>query len=168
MDSRRNPVRKHKRTAQSEVHRPEITYELNVTLRSDSRANKGISGIRNNKTQKRFGHLSVFPGIYNIPTTRLIYDALWKQSTKKKKHVKASSATRMHSSRMRTVRSSGRPGGSPPGTPRDQASPGADPLPRTRHPPRADPLPRTRHPPPVDRITYACKNFTLPQLRCGR
>ena len=54
--------------------------------------------------------------------------------------------TRMHSSRMRTARSSSRPGGgSPPGRPsRDQA------------------------PPAVDRITDACENITLPQLRCGR
>ena len=52
--------------------------------------------------------------------------------------------TRMHSSRMRTTRSSGRPGGGV--------------SPRTRHsPPGADP------PPPVNRITDACKNITLPQ-----
>ena len=25
-----------------------------------------------------------------------------------------------------------------------------------------------RYPPPVNRITDACKNITLPQLRCGR
>ena len=43
--------------------------------------------------------------------------------------------TRMHSSRMRTARSSSRPGGSPPGTPS-----------RTR-PPRPD-TPGIRHPPP--------------------
>ena len=54
--------------------------------------------------------------------------------------------TRMHSSRMRTARSSSRQGGgSPPGTPPEQA-------PGTRHPPGAGtPLepgtPRTRHPP---------------------
>ena len=72
-------------------------------------------------------------------------------------------------------------GGSPPGTPLEQIPP------RTRHPPfpadqappwdqapppRADtptppPGPGTS-PPPVNRITDACKNITLPQLRCGR
>ena len=91
---------------------------------------------------------------------------------------------------MRTARSSSRPGGSPPGTPWDQATPldqspppGADP-PRTRHPgsrppPEADP-PRADPPgpgtppgvdppthPSVDRITDTCENITLPQLHCG-
>ena len=62
--------------------------------------------------------------------------------------------TRMHSSRMRTARSSSRPGGSPSGTPRDQA-----------HPHGTRPPPGTRHPPPVNRISHACKNITFPQLR---
>ena len=82
----------------------------------------------------------------------------------------------MHSSRMRTARSSSRPGGSPPGTPLgadppDQASPQEQTHPWTRHPPGTDPpdqaTPRSRHPPdqapPVDRITDACENITLPQ-----
>ena len=56
----------------------------------------------------------------------------------------------MHSTRMRTARSSGRPGGSPPGNPL-----GADP-PQTRHPQEQTPL-------PVSRITDTCKNITLPQ-----
>ena len=69
----------------------------------------------------------------------------------------------------------GSPPGTPPGpgTPLDQASPDQAP-PHTWQPPRnqatppgADP-PRTRHPHPVDRITDACENITLPQLRCGR
>ena len=65
----------------------------------------------------------------------------------------------MHSSRMRTARSSSRPGGSPPGTP----PLGADIRPDQAH------TPGSRHPPPpVDRITDACENMTLPQLRCGR
>ena len=55
--------------------------------------------------------------------------------------------TRMHSSRMRTARSSGRPGGG-----------GVS----TRHPPGSRPPPRSRHP-PVNRITDACKNITVPQ-----
>ena len=44
--------------------------------------------------------------------------------------------TRMHSSRMRTARSSSRPGGSPPGTPHRAGTPplGAG-TPWTRHPP---------------------------------
>ena len=50
--------------------------------------------------------------------------------------------TRMHSSRMRTVRSSSHPGGSPPGTP-----PGADP-PMSRLPLGADPHPTPRSRPP--------------------
>ena len=59
-------------------------------------------------------------------------------------------ATRMHSSRMRSARSSSRPGGSPSGTPlRNQAPP-----PRTRHhPPGTRHPPRTRHPLPVDSHT---------------
>ena len=61
------------------------------------------------------------------------------------------SETRMHSSRMHTARSSSHPGGSPPVAP-----PGAEPPPR-KHPPS-----------PVNRITDACENITLPQLRCGR
>ena len=68
--------------------------------------------------------------------------------------------TRMHSSRMRTARSSSRPGDSPPGTPsaRDQASSLEPDPPGTRHPPR------TRHPPPpVDRMIDRSKHITLPQ-----
>ena len=100
--------------------------------------------------------------------------------------------TRMHSSRMRTARSSSHPGGclyqAPPTpypqdgahpptwdqpSPPDKVSPGNRHPPWTRYPPGADPL-RTRHPPdqarhpPVNRITDACENITLPQLRCGR
>ena len=86
--------------------------------------------------------------------------------------------TRMHSSRMHTACSSGHPGGSPPGTPLEQIPP------RTRHPlfpayqapllgpgtppPEQTPLPPRDPgpaPPPVNRITDACKNITLPQLR---
>ena len=97
---------------------------------------------------------------------------------------------------MRTTRSSSRPGGvstRPPGsrppwkqTPLWQQTP-----PGSRHPPEQTPA-RSRHPPlgadtpweqtappeqtppgggtppPVKRITDACKNITLPQLRCGR
>ena len=67
----------------------------------------------------------------------------------------------MHSSRMRTARSSSRSGGRGVSTrqPPEQTSPtplGAD------TPFGAD------TPPPVDRITDACENITLPQLRCGR
>ena len=47
-------------------------------------------------------------------------------------------------------------------------------LPWTRHPPtrhhhtpQDQAPPQTRHP-PVNRITHACENITLPQLRCGR
>ena len=59
--------------------------------------------------------------------------------------------TRMHSSRMRTARSSGRPGGLHQAPPRDQAPPPSRP-------------PGTRHtPPPVNRMTNRCKNITLPQ-----
>ena len=103
--------------------------------------------------------------------------------------------TRMHSSRMHTTHSSGRvggrsPPGSPPGnrhppgpgTPREQTPPGPgippeqtpwDQAPLRSRPPW-DQLPtRNRHPPgtrhpPVNRMTDACENITLPQLRCGR
>ena len=80
--------------------------------------------------------------------------------------------TRMHSSRMRTACSSGRPGGLHQACPLDQAPPRSRPpwdqaLPRsrppgTRQPPGADP-PRTRHPlltesqTPVK--TLPCPNF---------
>ena len=67
--------------------------------------------------------------------------------------------TRMHSSRMRTARSSSRPGGlhqAPPGP--DPPGPGTPP--GTRHPPGSGPPP-----PPVNRITDTCKNITFPQLR---
>ena len=58
---------------------------------------------------------------------------------------------------MRTARSSGRPGGV-----------------STRYPPRPDQTPpgpdtpREQAPQPVNRMTDACENITLPQLRCGR
>ena len=75
----------------------------------------------------------------------------------------------MHSSRMRTARSSSRTGGvlhkehpPGPGTSPDQAQPLG-----TRHPPGSRP-PRDQAPPRVDRITDAYENITLPQLRCGR
>ena len=57
--------------------------------------------------------------------------------------------TRMHSSRMRTARSSSRLGGG-----------------STRQPPGAG-TPRIRHPPPspVNRITDTRKNIPFPQLR---
>ena len=58
------------------------------------------------------------------------------------------------------------PGGAPPCTP-----PGTrHPHPPDQAPPReqAPPLPREQVPPPVDRITDACENITLPQLRYGR
>ena len=87
--------------------------------------------------------------------------------------------TRMHSSRMRTACSSDRPGGSLPGTPPgpdppgDQTTPpGADTNPEhstpsgSRLPPGLDP--RGAGTPPVNRMTDACENITLPQLRCGR
>ena len=67
---------------------------------------------------------------------------------------------------MRTARSSSRPGGvstmHPPGS--------GTPTPPDQAPPRdqAPPYPGIRHPPPVDRITDACENITLPQLRYGR
>ena len=64
--------------------------------------------------------------------------------------------TRMHSSGMRTARSSSRPRGvSPPGTPRTRHHPpGSRHDPRTRHPsgsrhPLGADTPRTRHPPPM-------------------
>ena len=73
--------------------------------------------------------------------------------------------TRMHSSRMRTARSSGRPGGvSTRHTPLGADPPGSRHPPGTRHPPPGPPL----TPPPVNRMTDACENITLPQLRCGR
>ena len=68
----------------------------------------------------------------------------------------------MHSSRMRTARSSSRPGGLHQAPPREQASPRPKQAPPgSRHPPGADP-PRTR-PPIVNRMTHRCKNITLLQ-----
>ena len=75
----------------------------------------------------------------------------------------------MHSSRMRTTRSSSCPGGSPPGTSREQTPPGADPPPPQSRPPTARHagIPPAMHagmpPPPVNRMTDRCKNITLPQ-----
>ena len=78
--------------------------------------------------------------------------------------------TRMHSSRMRTARSSSRPGGSPQ-APVEQTPPGANTLWEQTLPPGADTPQEQTNPseqtPPVDRITDACENITLPQLRCG-
>ena len=51
----------------------------------------------------------------------------------------------MHSSRMRTARSSGRPGGYPQGTP-GAGTPLEQATPRSRQPPEAD-TPQSRHPP---------------------
>ena len=68
--------------------------------------------------------------------------------------------TRMHSSRMRTARSSSRPGGA------HQAPPL-----RTRHPPpgtrplRTRPPPGPGSPPPVNRITDTCKTLPSAKLR---
>ena len=83
--------------------------------------------------------------------------------------------TRMHSSRMRTSRRSGRPGGSPPVTaPSSMASP------RRRQPPLEQRIPpRTGYPPGagtppggdtplLTEWQTSCENITLPQLRCGR
>ena len=62
---------------------------------------------------------------------------------------------RMHSSRMRTARSSSRPAPPPPEqAPLDQAPPLGAGTPQTRRPPRADP--------PCGQ-THACKHITLPQ-----
>ena len=78
----------------------------------------------------------------------------------------------MHSSRMRTARSSSHPGGSAPGTPRTRhppgpgTPPGADPLeqapPRPDTPPGAAPLDQG-HPCEQNFLTHACENITLPQ-----
>ena len=87
-------------------------------------------------------------------------------------------STRMHSSRMRTARSSSRPGGlhqAPPGTrhpSRDQAPPW-DQIPfRTRHTLQRRPPSRPGTPPGADPPgpgtpprgqTHTCKHITLPQ-----
>ena len=68
------------------------------------------------------------------------------------------SRTRMHSSRMRTARSSSRPeGGSPPGSPSGPGIP----------PPGADPpgpgTPRTRHPLPGEQNDRQVQKYYLPQ-----
>ena len=65
----------------------------------------------------------------------------------------------MHSSMMRTARSRSRPGegGSPEQTPQEQT-------PREQ---THTPLPQDQTP-AINRITDACENITLPQLRCGR
>ena len=78
----------------------------------------------------------------------------------------------MHSSRMRTARSSSHPRRSPPGTPLG-GGPQTAPLPRTRHPPRADPpgsrhpprsrAPREQAPPWTEFLTHASENITLSQ-----
>ena len=74
---------------------------------------------------------------------------------------------------MRTARSSSRPGGSPPGTPRRKHPLGGinpleeAPHPREEVPPPGGSTPWRRHPPgggtPVNRMTNRCKNIILPQ-----
>ena len=98
--------------------------------------------------------------------------------------------TRMHSSRMRTARSSSRPGGLPlpleADTPWEQTPPRADTPGQIRinfplgcgpgnlqcmlgyHPPGDLLQGMLGHHTPVNRITEACENITLHQLRCGR
>ena len=74
----------------------------------------------------------------------------------------------MHSSRMRTARSSSRPGGLHQAPPHLGADPpGTDTPPGGRTTRRTD-APPEQTPPPVNGITDACENTTLPQLRCGR
>ena len=43
-----------------------------------------------------------------------------------------------------------------------------DPPKNCRHPPEKLETPRKIGDPPVNRITHACENITLPELRCGR
>ena len=64
----------------------------------------------------------------------------------------------MHSSRMRTARSSSRPGGVSTRHPISQTRPAPQEQtpPKTRHPPGPDT-------PPVNRMTNRCKKITLPQ-----
>ena len=78
---------------------------------------------------------------------------------------------------MRTTRSSSRPGGGPPsrgGLPARRGLPageggtsfmGDGGPPSGGAPSKGETCWET---PPVDRITNACENITLPQLRCGR
>ena len=65
---------------------------------------------------------------------------------------------------MRTAHSSGRLGGSPPGTPRSRHPPWeqAPPLSQEQAPPPKQSPHGTRHP-PVNRMTNRSKNITLPQ-----
>ena len=106
--------------------------------------------------------------------------------------------TRMHSSRTPTAHSSSRHGGGsphPPGQiplnfplgcgpgpdppqlppllwawrpPRPGPPPGPGTPSQEQAPPAPGTLPGTRDAPSVNRITDACENITLPQLRCGR
>ena len=66
----------------------------------------------------------------------------------------------MHSSRMRTARSSSRPGMSPPGTPWAQT-----PLPQPGTPPRSRHQPPPPQPPWTEFLTHASENITLLRLR---
>ena len=83
--------------------------------------------------------------IYGAPTSQGEY---LKNFPNYPKSVMKNQETRMHSSRMRTARSSSRPRGGLPGS--------RPPHPRSRYP-----QPGRRHTPPVNRITDACENFTL-------
>ena len=77
--------------------------------------------------------------------------------------------TRMHSSRMRTARSSSRLGGGVSTRTPDQAHTPPDQVhPQDHAPPGPCTPPRPGTNPPVNRITHTCENITLPQLRCGR
>ena len=76
--------------------------------------------------------------------------------------------TRMHSSKMRTARSSSHPVGSPPGTPPNQDPPGPG-TPQSRPPPRADPLETDplpdQAPPPPPIARHAWIGHTPPAAR---
>ena len=85
------------------------------------------------------------------------------------------SITRMHSSRMRTARSltvSRRIPCTPPQQPHPPPATTHTPVATTHAPSATMHAPPRNHqpctPPSVDRITDACENITLPQLRCGR
>ena len=124
----------------------------------------------------------------NFPKVQILYIFYYWYKMKEKSSLRLITVkkTRMHSSRMRTTRSSSHLGGvlhqAPPGPDcprsrqppllgpdppgagisREQASSGAGTLPQSRHPPKSRHPFWSRHP-PVNRMTNRCKNITLPQ-----
>ena len=109
------------------------------TLCASRTENQGLSNKRISQNIPAYWRFKSIPNWGN--RKRLLFEK--KNQSLSNKRI---SQTRMHSSRIRTARSSSRLGGSPPGTPPEQPPPGPGNPPGPGTPPDQAP-PRTRHPP---------------------